>query len=150
MSDKPGLRYDMDLYDHAGLLKAVGEAKQEADLVVFTIHAHESPTGMDDDTPEPPDFLIKLFHNAVDARSRRAILGGRSPFLARRWRFTRAVTSVLWDGSLFHQRRDQGARGDDVPYVSRCRMAARPHPSLPSAPSDQAAIRLAGTTVWWP
>ena len=75
VSDKPGLRYDMDLYDHAGLLKAVREAKQEADLVVFTIHAHESPTGLDDDTPEPPDFLVKLFHNAVDAGAD-VILGG--------------------------------------------------------------------------
>ena len=75
VSGKPGLRYDMDLYDHAGLLKAVRDAKQEADLVVFTIHAHESPTGLDDDTPEPPDFLIKLFHNAVDAGAD-VILGG--------------------------------------------------------------------------
>jgi poly-gamma-glutamate capsule biosynthesis protein CapA/YwtB (metallophosphatase superfamily) len=74
-SDQPGLRYDMDLYDHAGLLRAVREAKQEADLVVFTIHAHESPTGLDDDTPEPPDFLVKLFHNAVDAGAD-VILGG--------------------------------------------------------------------------
>ena len=75
VSDKPGLRYDMDLYDHAGLLKAVRDAKQAADLVVFTIHAHESPTGMDDDTPEPPDFLIRLFHDAVDAGAD-VILGG--------------------------------------------------------------------------
>jgi poly-gamma-glutamate synthesis protein (capsule biosynthesis protein) len=75
VSDRPGLRYDMDLYDHAGLLKAVRDAKQEADLVAFTIHAHESPTGLDDDTPEPPDFLVKLFHNAVDAGAD-VILGG--------------------------------------------------------------------------
>ena len=75
VSDQPGLRYDMDLYDHAGLLKAVRDAKQVADLVVFTIHAHESPTGLDDDTPEPPDFLVRLFHNAVDAGAD-VILGG--------------------------------------------------------------------------
>ena len=75
LSETPSLRYDMDLYDHAGLLKAVREAKQEADLVVFAIHAHESPTGLDDDTPEPPDFLIKLFHDAVDVGAD-VILGG--------------------------------------------------------------------------
>lgn len=75
VSGRPGLRYDMDLYDHAGLLKAVRDAKQQADLVVFTIHAHESPTGMDDDTPEPPNFLVTLFHNAVDAGAD-VILGG--------------------------------------------------------------------------
>jgi len=67
LADTPGLAYEMDLYDHAGLLKAVRDAKEEADLVVFTIHAHESPTGMDDDTPTPPDFLMTLFRNTVDA-----------------------------------------------------------------------------------
>jgi poly-gamma-glutamate synthesis protein (capsule biosynthesis protein) len=74
-SDRPGLHYDMELYDHAALLKAVRDAKEAADLVVFTIHAHQSPTGDDDDTPAPPDFLIKLFHDAVDAGAD-VILGG--------------------------------------------------------------------------
>lgn len=67
LSDKTGLSYEMDLYDHAALLKAVRAAKEKADLVTFTIHAHESPTGHDDDAPTPPDFLVKLFHTAVDA-----------------------------------------------------------------------------------
>jgi poly-gamma-glutamate capsule biosynthesis protein CapA/YwtB (metallophosphatase superfamily) len=75
VSDRRGLHYDMDLYDHAGLLKAVREAKDNADLVVFTIHAHESPTGIDDDTPAPPDFLIKLSHDAVDAGAD-VVMGG--------------------------------------------------------------------------
>ena len=76
LADKPGLHYDMDLYDEAGLLKAVREAKQQADLVVFTIHTHETATGDDDDTPEPPDFLIKLSHEAVDAGADEIIGGG--------------------------------------------------------------------------
>ncbi len=75
LSPVQGLHYDMDLYDEAGLLKAVREAKQSCDLVVFTIHAHESPTGVDDDTPAPPDFLVKLFHEAVDAGAD-VIMGG--------------------------------------------------------------------------
>ena len=75
LSDKGGVRYDMDLYDHAALLKSVREAKAASDLAVFTIHAHESTTGMDDDTPPPPDFLIKLFHDCVDAGAD-VILGG--------------------------------------------------------------------------
>lgn len=75
LSEQPGLHYEMELYDHAGLLKAVRDAKQAADLVVFTIHAHQSATGDDDDTPQPPDFLIRLFHDAVDAGAD-VILGG--------------------------------------------------------------------------
>jgi len=42
---------------------------------VFTIHAHQSSTGDDDDTPEPPDFLVRLFHDAVDAGAD-VIMGG--------------------------------------------------------------------------
>ena len=76
VGEKPVLKYEMDLYDHAAILKSVREAKQASDLVVFTIHAHESPTGMDDDTPEPPDFLIKLFHDTLDAGADLIIGGG--------------------------------------------------------------------------
>ena len=75
LSDHPGLHYQMDPYDLAGLLKAVREAKDAASLVVFHIHAHESPTGVDDDTPQPPDFLVTLFHDAVDAGAD-VVMGG--------------------------------------------------------------------------
>jgi poly-gamma-glutamate synthesis protein (capsule biosynthesis protein) len=75
-AEPPGLHYEMDLYDHAGLLKAVREAKEQSDLVVFHIHAHESPTGDDDDTPQPPDFLVELFHDVIDAGADVAMGGG--------------------------------------------------------------------------
>src|SRR3546814_7376969 len=68
--------YEMDLYDHAGLLKSVRDAKQASDLTIFTIHAHESPTGMDDDTPAPPNFLKTLFHDVVDAAADVVVGGG--------------------------------------------------------------------------
>lgn len=76
LSDHTGLHYQMDQYDLAGLLKAVREAKATDDLVVFHIHAHESPTGVDDDTPAPPDFLVTLFHDAVDAGADIVMGGG--------------------------------------------------------------------------
>lgn len=70
-----GQHYDMNLFDEAGLLKAVRDGKAAADLAVFTIHAHETPTGVDDDTPTPPNFLVELFHHAVDAGAD-VIMGG--------------------------------------------------------------------------
>ena len=76
LSDHIGLHYEMDQYDLTGLLKAVREAKETDDLVVFHIHAHESPTGVDDDTPTPPDFLVTLFHDAVDAGADLVMGGG--------------------------------------------------------------------------
>jgi poly-gamma-glutamate synthesis protein (capsule biosynthesis protein) len=75
LSRTPGLSYEMELYDHAAILKSIRDAKQQSDLVVFTIHAHQSPTGDDDDTPAPPDFLVRLFHDAVDAGAD-VIMGG--------------------------------------------------------------------------
>jgi poly-gamma-glutamate capsule biosynthesis protein CapA/YwtB (metallophosphatase superfamily) len=147
VSDEPGLRYDMDLYDHAALLKAIRDAKQEADLVVFTIHAHESPTGLDDDTPEPPDFLVRLFHNAVDAGAD-MILGGGPHSL-------RGV-EIYKGRPVFYGMESFSSKGRSRHYKRRYFMrgptptAARPRPSLPSALSGQAAIRRVGTTVSWP
>jgi poly-gamma-glutamate synthesis protein (capsule biosynthesis protein) len=63
----PGVLWEMNAYDHADLMRALKRAKQDADFVIFTIHAHESPSGMDDDNPEAAPFLVKLFHDAVDA-----------------------------------------------------------------------------------
>ena len=68
--------YDMDLFDHADILKSVREAKATSDLAIFTIHAHESPTGMDDDTPASPNFLKTLFHDVVDAGADVVVGGG--------------------------------------------------------------------------
>jgi poly-gamma-glutamate synthesis protein (capsule biosynthesis protein) len=76
LAPQPGLHYEMNLYDEAGLLQAVRAAKRQANLVIFTIHAHETATGDDDDTTSPPDFLIKLFHEAVDAGADEIIGGG--------------------------------------------------------------------------
>jgi poly-gamma-glutamate capsule biosynthesis protein CapA/YwtB (metallophosphatase superfamily) len=63
----PGVIWEMNAYDHADLVREIQQAKQSADFVIFTIHAHESPTGMDDDNPEAAAFLVQLFHDAVDA-----------------------------------------------------------------------------------
>ena len=63
----PGVLWEMNAYDHADLIGAVKEAKQNADFVIFTIHAHESPTGMDDDNPATAGFLVRLAHDTVDA-----------------------------------------------------------------------------------
>jgi poly-gamma-glutamate synthesis protein (capsule biosynthesis protein) len=76
LADRLGLHYQMNPYDLAGLMTAVRDAKATNDLVVFHIHAHESPTGVDDDTPAPPDFLVSLFHAAIDAGADLAMGGG--------------------------------------------------------------------------
>jgi poly-gamma-glutamate synthesis protein (capsule biosynthesis protein) len=66
-SETRGVQWEMNPYDHEDLIAAVRQAKRDADFVIFTIHAHESPTGMDDDNPAAAEFLVRLFHDAVDA-----------------------------------------------------------------------------------
>jgi poly-gamma-glutamate synthesis protein (capsule biosynthesis protein) len=63
-SDKPGLTYSMNKADEEAILRSIHEGKQSANLVVFSIHAHETAGGSDD--PLPADFLPILFHEAVD------------------------------------------------------------------------------------
>src|ERR1700722_2039451 len=57
------------------MLKSIRTAKLHSDLVVFTIQDHQSSTGDDDDTPASPAFLVRLFHDAVDAGAD-VVMGG--------------------------------------------------------------------------
>ncbi len=62
----PGMTYEVNAADRKELIQAVQQGKSNADLLLFSIHAHETATG-DGDDPRPGDFLRPLFHDAVDA-----------------------------------------------------------------------------------
>jgi len=65
---RPGFTYDMNSVDRKAILAGIRDARAKADLAVFTVHAHENADGMDDAAPgAPADFLVTLFHQAVDA-----------------------------------------------------------------------------------
>jgi poly-gamma-glutamate capsule biosynthesis protein CapA/YwtB (metallophosphatase superfamily) len=71
-SDQTGLTYELHTGDREGILDAIRSAKRNADLAVFSIHAHETLSGGQelDAAPEslaPADFLTPLFHDAIDA-----------------------------------------------------------------------------------
>lgn len=61
--------YEMDPEDLAGILKSIRSARENADLVIVSIHSHECSIGCDD--PNQPlgagDFLRPLAHQAVDS-----------------------------------------------------------------------------------
>jgi len=74
---RPGVIYDMNVIDHDAIIDAIRAGKRGADLAVFTIHAHENADTMDDMAPGPPaDFLVRLFHDAVDAGADIVMGGG--------------------------------------------------------------------------
>ena len=63
-SEKPGLTYRMDKADEGAILASIREGRRSANLVVFSIHAHE--TAGDSNDPRPADFMPILFHDAID------------------------------------------------------------------------------------
>ena len=67
LGDKPGLSYRANAFDMRDIMQAVHKARENSDFTIFTIHAHQSATGEDDPNPVPGDYIIKLFHNVVDA-----------------------------------------------------------------------------------
>jgi poly-gamma-glutamate capsule biosynthesis protein CapA/YwtB (metallophosphatase superfamily) len=129
----------MDLYDEAGLLKAVRDGKAQSDLIVFNIHAHESPTGVDDDTPTPPDFLITLFHEVVDAGGD-VVMGG-GPHSMRGVEIYKGKPIFYGLGLFFFKPQLGGP--PNVP-------GAMPDDGYPREPDPGPAIRRAGTTACWP
>lgn len=65
---QPGYSYQMNSVDRQAIVSAIREGKQNADVAVFALHAHENAEGMDDRAVgAPADFLVTLFHDAVDA-----------------------------------------------------------------------------------
>jgi len=61
-----GITYPLDAGDEAAVLASVKEARARADLVVFSIHAHEMASAASDET-RPADYLQPMFHKLVDA-----------------------------------------------------------------------------------
>jgi len=61
--------YQMDPQDVAEILKSVREARENADLVIVSIHSHECSTGCDDaGRPRGAgDFLRRFAHEAIDS-----------------------------------------------------------------------------------
>src|SRR5581483_6313767 len=63
VADHRGFSYTIDPVDEREILKSVRAAKQLADFVIVTIHAHEPGNW----SQEPADFLPKPAHEAIDA-----------------------------------------------------------------------------------
>jgi poly-gamma-glutamate synthesis protein (capsule biosynthesis protein) len=62
-ADHRGFTYTIDPVDEREVLKSIRAAKQQADFVIATIHAHEPGNWSE----VPADFLPTLAHHAIDA-----------------------------------------------------------------------------------
>lgn len=78
----PGLTWEMNAQDVHAVIDSVREARQHANFVLFSIHAHEitpsgnSSGGNDNDTARPASFEPILFHAAIDAGADAVVRNG--------------------------------------------------------------------------
>lgn len=73
-SDRPGYRYDANADDLVEIFKNIANAATYANFTVCCMHGHqwnidpERPEGgLNGETSTPPDFLVRLAHEAIDA-----------------------------------------------------------------------------------
>lgn len=62
----PGIHYTMDKRDLAQILRGVRQGSAVSNLLVFSIHCHESASGVVNDVPQG-DFLRDFAHQVIDA-----------------------------------------------------------------------------------
>lgn len=62
LSDHKGVHYEIDPKDESAILRNIREGKESANLLIATIHCHQAGMRLD----QPPDFLVKFAHEAID------------------------------------------------------------------------------------
>jgi poly-gamma-glutamate capsule biosynthesis protein CapA/YwtB (metallophosphatase superfamily) len=100
LSDKPGVTTKADPDDLAAILHSVKDAKQLADYVVTSIHAHEGAPGPDTGTV-PAEFLVEFAHAAVDAGT--DVFVGHGPLQLRGIEIYKGKPIFYSMGMLFYQ-----------------------------------------------
>lgn len=98
-----GLVHDVDESDRREVLRAIRSARQLADFVAFTLHAHESASGSGQD-PRPAAFVQSLLREAVDSGADLATVTG--PHVLRGVEIYRGKPLFYGLGSFFLQLAD--------------------------------------------
>ena len=63
---QPGIVYDIDKHDLAAILRGVRQGSALSNFLVFSIHCHDSASGIDNDIPQGA-FLRDFAHDVLDA-----------------------------------------------------------------------------------
>ena len=142
LGEQPGLSYRINQYDLKDIMQAVHKAKENSDLTIFTIHAHQSATGEDDTNPVPGDYLVQLFHSVVDAGA--DVVAGHGNHLLRGIEIYKGKPIFYGLASFSFSGQPAGTSVGGEP-----RMLSQPGPTGP--PSDQSIRQLGGgvtLTMW--
>lgn len=124
LGEKSGRTWSMNKLDHFEILREVRSAKKLADLVIFTIHAHEGQDAPGEgDTPYPADFLPVLFHNVIDAGA--DVVAGHGSHALRGIEIYKGrpifygLSTFLFQGYILTTQEGRDARGIDPRFASR-------------------------------
>lgn len=152
VAEGAGLAYDLNADDRAAALASVKEARGKADLVMFSIHAHETASSDPEDV-RPADYMRPLFHELIDAGADAIVRHGPHALLGVEIYKGRPIFYGM--GSLMFQVGDKKRqfRGFTLPeawydgavavseYKDGCVAAIRIHPFVQNLEDD----RLVGT-----
>jgi poly-gamma-glutamate synthesis protein (capsule biosynthesis protein) len=142
LGDTPGLSYRPNAFDMADIMQAVHKARENSDFTIFTIHAHQSATGEDDPNPVPGDYLVKLFHNVVDAGA--DVVAGHGNHLLRGIEIYKGKPIFYGLASFVFAGQPAGTNMGGEP-----RLLSAPGPSgPPSAQSVRPAVSGGTLTMW--
>ena len=101
------LRYKMNPGDLHGFLMAIRQAKENSDFVIATIHAHDPGNW----SQQPPDFLPRLAHDAINAGADEFI--GHGPHQLRGIEIYRGKPIFYSLGNFFFQSSMESPVGPD-------------------------------------
>ena len=123
----------------------VSSAKKLADLVIFTIHAHEGPEGPGEgDGPYPADFLPVLFHNVIDAGA--DVVAGHGSHALRGIEIYKGrpifygLCTFLFQGYILATQDSRDSRGLDPRFTSRGETEVRLNGSPPRGVVDKTGL----------
>jgi poly-gamma-glutamate capsule biosynthesis protein CapA/YwtB (metallophosphatase superfamily) len=145
LGEKSGRTWTMNKLDHFEILKEVRSAKKLADLVIFTIHAHEGQEAPGEgDTPYPADFLPVLFHNVIDAGA--DVVAGHGSHALRGIEIYKGrpifygLSTFLFQGYILSTQEGRDARNLDPRFVSRGETETRLNGSAPPGVVDKTGL----------
>ena len=145
LGEKSGRTWTMSKLDHFEILKEVRSAKKLADLVIFTIHAHEGPEGPGEgDGPYPADFLPVLFHNVIDAGA--DVVAGHGSHALRGIEIYKGrpifygLSTFLFQGYILATQDSRDARNLDPRFTSRGETEVRLSGSPPPGVVDKTGL----------
>ncbi len=102
-----GLHFKLNAGDRKGFLMAIRQAKEDSDFVIATIHAHDPGNW----SMQPPDFLPRLAHAAIDAGADEFI--GHGPHQLRGIEIYRGKPIFYSLGNFFFQSSMESPVGPD-------------------------------------